>query len=263
MTENPINLNKKIKISAVSYLNTKPFLHGIFQGELEGLIDLSLDMPSECARKLVSEEVDLGLIPVAAIPLLKSPHIISNFCIGTEGVVKTVCIYSDCPIEEITDLYLDYQSRTSVALARYLVANYWKITPNFLDAKVGFENEVKGTTAALIIGDRTIGLDEKYPFVYDLGEMWKAHTGLPFVFAAWVSNKKLPEAFLSKLNTALGVGIEKRHQVAQLFQSCYPTFSVHDYYYKYIDYNLTPAKQEALKLFLKYIEPKREVLLMR
>lgn len=256
-------MNPKIKISAVSYLNTKPFLFGIFQSEMENLLDLSLDMPSECARKLIEGEVDLGLIPVAAIPQLDNPQIISDFCIGTEGVVKTVCIYSNCPIEEVTHLYLDYQSRTSVALTRYLVQNYWKITPKFVDATAGFENKIEGKTAALIIGDRTIGMEGQYPYVYDLGEMWKAHTGLPFVFAAWVSNEPLSENFQKQFNKALKTGIDKRYQVAQLFQSSYQGFDVKDYYYKYIDYDLTAAKQEALKLFLNYIEPKREVSLMR
>jgi chorismate dehydratase len=253
-------LKQPLKISAVSYLNTKPFLYGLFQSGLESSIDLSLDIPSECARKLIAGEVDLGLIPVAVIPQLKTPHIISDFCIGTEGAVKTVCIYSHCPIEEITHLHLDYQSRTSVALARYLVTNYWKLKPQFIDAKAGFENHIQNKTAALIIGDRTIDMDVTYPYVYDLGEIWKKHTNLPFVFAAWVSNTQLPESFLKQFNNALQLGIEKRHQVAQLFQSSYLNFDVYDYYHKYIDYELTSKKQQALKLFLNYIEPKREVL---
>jgi len=253
-------LKQPLKISAVSYLNTKPFLYGLFQSGLEHSIDLSLDIPSECARKLIAGEVDLGLIPVAVIPQLKTPHIISDFCIGTEGAVKTVCIYSNCPIEEITHLYLDYQSRTSVALTRYLVANYWKINPQFIPAKAGFENQIKHKTGALIIGDRTIDMEVTYPYVYDLGEIWKKHTNLPFVFAAWVSNTELPQHFLKQFNKALQLGIQKRHQVAQLFQSSYLNFNVHDYYHKYIDYELTNKKRQALKLFLNYIEPKREVL---
>lgn len=253
-------MKQPLKISAVSYLNTKPFLYGLFQSGLENSIHLSLDIPSECARKLIAGEVDLGLIPVAVIPQLKTPYIISDYCIGTEGAVKTVCIYANCPIEEITHLYLDYQSRTSVALTRYLVANYWKIKPQFIPAKVGFEQEIKHRTAALIIGDRTIDMDVSYPYVYDLGEIWKKHTNLPFVFAAWVSNTPLPPSFLKEFNKALELGIQKRHQVAQLFQSSYLNFDVHDYYHKYIDYELTKEKRQALKLFLNYIEPKREAL---
>ncbi|BDS10236.1 menaquinone biosynthetic enzyme MqnA/MqnD family protein [Aureispira anguillae] len=256
-------MKQPFKISAVSYLNTKPFLYGLFQSELDQVVDLSLDIPSECARKLIAGEVDLGLIPVAAIPQLETPHIISDFCIGTEGAVKTVCIYSACPIEEVTHLYLDYQSKTSVALTRYLITNYWKINPQFINALAGFEQKIGDKTAALIIGDRTIGLEGKYAYTYDLGEIWKKHTNLPFVFAAWVSNRQLPTSFLDKFTAALELGIQKRHQVAQLFQSSYLGFDVHQYYHRYIDYELTTEKRQALKLFLEYIAPKREVLVSK
>jgi chorismate dehydratase len=147
-----------------------------------------------------------------------------------------------------------------VALCRYLCRKYWKINPVFIDSKIGFENKIEGKSAALIIGDRTIGLDSKYPFVYDLGEMWNLHTGLPFVFATWVSNKKLPDSFLLKFNNALRRGVENRDIVAREYQSAYPGFDVQDYYDKYIDFDLTPDKTEALNLFLSYIEPKTEVV---
>lgn len=244
-------------------MNTKPFLYGLFQSGMEDAIDLSLDIPSECARKLIAREVDLGLVPVAIIPELNTPHIISDFCIGTEGAVKTVCIYSDCPIEEINELYLDYHSRTSAALTRYLISNYWKINPTLLNTKAGFEDRIGGKTAALIIGDRTIELEGKYKHVYDLGAIWKQQTNLPFVFAAWVSNVPLPESFQKEFNEALKFGIQKRAQVAQLFQSSYPNFDVYDYYHKYIDYELTATKRKALKLFLEYIAPRREVLVSK
>lgn len=247
---------RTINLSAVAYLNTKPFLYGIYQHGLEQKINISLDIPSLCAKKLADGRANLGLIPVAAIPQIPNAKIITDYCIGTEGAVKTVCIYSFVPIEQIEALYLDYHSRTSAALTRYLLKNHWKINPKILPAKAGFEEKIQQKTAALIIGDRTIGLEEHYPYVYDLGEIWKAHTGLPFVFAAWVSTGDLPKAFLEEFNAALQTGIEKRAQVAQMFQSSHPNFSVHDYYHKYIHYELTPAKRQALGLFLQQIAPK-------
>ena len=250
-------MKKTIRISAVSYLNTKPFLYGIYKEGVDKFIDLSLDIPSSCAKKLIDDEVDIGLIPVASIPLLKSPYIISDYCIGTKGAVKTVGIYSNCPIKHVTELLLDYQSKTSVELSRYLMQNYWEINPEFINTSVGFENKIKGTTAGLMIGDRTIGLDQRFPFFYDLGEIWNAHTGLPFVFALWVSNKKLSDAFLSKFNSALKSGVNNLDQVAGLFQSCYPNFSIKEYYSKNIDYHMTEKKQQAMHLFLNYIGSKK------
>ena len=250
-----------IRVSAVSYLNTKPFLYGIFQSGLDQQLDISLDIPSECARKLTEGEVDLGLVPVAVIPQLgDDARVVSDYCIGTLGEVKTVCLYSQVPIEAVTDLYLDYHSRTSAALTRYLLADHWKIQPRLLPAQPGYEQRLRGTTAGLIIGDRTIGLEDRYAYRYDLGAIWRAHTGLPFVFAAWVSRVELPPAFMADFNRALGQGVQQRHQVAQLFESSHPGFSVHEYYHRYIDYELTAQKREALAQFLGQVrqQPKLE-----
>ena len=250
-------MKNKISISAVSYLNTKPFLYGLHACGLSDSIDLSLDIPSVCARKLSEGAVELGLVPVAAIPSIPNAQIISNYCIGTLGAVKTVGIYAACPMQNITHLYLDYQSRTSVALSKYLLQQHWKIHPVFIDAKEGYEAQVKGTKAALIIGDRTIDLEQHYPYFYDLGTAWKQHSGRPFVFAAWVSNRPLSDTFKKQFNEALGCGIAQRHRVAELFQSSYPSFDVHAYYHDYISYELDHSKREALRFFLEEVAPKQ------
>src|SRR5690606_25131179 len=105
---------------------------------------------SECARKLAEGEVDLGLVPVAVIPEIKNPTIISDYCIGTVGTVKTVCIFSQCPIEEMTHLYLDYHSRTSVELVQVLLREHWRLSPKLIAATPGFEEKISGTTGAVI-----------------------------------------------------------------------------------------------------------------
>ena len=98
-------MSSKIKISAVSYSNTLPFLKGLELSGLVDQIDLSLDFPSECAQKLITNEVDLGLVPVAVIPQLKIHHIVSDFCIGADGAVDTVLLLSDVPIEEVNAVF--------------------------------------------------------------------------------------------------------------------------------------------------------------
>lgn len=243
-------MNNKIKISAVSYLNSKPFLYGIFRNDLDKEATLSLDIPSECARKLVAGEVDLGLVPVAVIPQIAQPHIVSNFCIGATGKVKTVCIFAEQPLETLSHLYLDYQSRSSVALAKLLLLHYWKQAPTLLDAAPGYIDQIKGKVGGLIIGDRTIGLEKRFPFVYDLSEAWTQWTGLPFVFAVWVANKPLPEGFLVRFNAALADGVARIGQVAQLFQSSHLHFDVLQYYRQYISYKLDDAKKAGMTRFL-------------
>lgn len=243
-------MQEKIKISAVSYLNSKPFMYGLFMHDIDQVVDLSLDIPSVCARKLIDGEVDLGLVPVAVIPEIANAKIISDFCIGTEGAVKTVCIYAQKPIEELTTLYLDYHSRTSVALAQLLLKEYWQISPNLVPATAGYIQKIQDKVGGVIIGDRTIGLSNQFAYTYDLGEIWQKLTGLPFVFAAWVSNKPLPDSFIQPFNKALTVGVNRLAQVAKLFQSSYPQFDVLEYYSKYISYTLDKAKYKALHRFL-------------
>ena len=122
---------KKVKVSVVSYLNSKPFIFGLQQSHIINDIDLSLDIPAVCAQKLLEDKVDIGLIPVATIPLLKEKYILSDYCISAIGKVASVLLYSEVPLEKIEKVILDYQSRTSVQLVQVLAKHFWKIKPAF------------------------------------------------------------------------------------------------------------------------------------
>lgn len=242
---------KKIRISAVSYLNTKPFIHGLnAHPALLEQCEITLDMPAECARKLLENEVDIGLVPVAVIPKLQESHVITDYCIGAVGAVNSVMLYSDVPLEKIKRVYLDYQSRTSVALTRVLAHEYWKIDPEWVSASPGFEENIHADTAGVIIGDRTFYLEGKFKYVFDLSEEWMKHTGLPFVFACWVANKELSKEFISALNSALAWGVERRAEVAESLTAQYPGFDVKEYLGKSISYPLDDEKRKGLALFL-------------
>lgn len=244
----------KIKISVVSYLNSKPFLYGLNHSALINEIDLQLDIPSVCAQKLIDGKVDIGLIPVAVLPQLKEKYIISDYCIGAEGKVASVILYSKVPLQEIKNVLLDYQSKTSVLLVKVLAGNFWKIAPQWIPAKADYENDIEGSTAAVIIGDRTFELENKYPYSYDLAEEWQKFTQLPFVFACWVANKKLPDHFIHKFNEALRYGIDNRTKlIAELVgKNTYPT-DIATYLNINIKYDYDSSKEKALKLFLDYI----------
>jgi chorismate dehydratase len=243
-----------LKISAVSYLNTIPFIHGLKQSELIKTIDLQLDYPSICADKLINGTVDLALVPVAVIPKLKKAYIISDYCIGANGAVDTVCLYSDVPIEEIESIALDYQSRTSVALLKILLKEYWQLNPELKKANVGFEENIKGNHAALVIGDRAFALNTKHAYIYDLSAIWKKMTGLPFVFAAWVANTKLPQDFIISFNKALEKGLSNIDKALALEGDSYPNCkNPEDYLNNKISYNLDVEKQKGMELFLRKI----------
>jgi chorismate dehydratase len=244
----------KTRISAVAYLNSKPFIYGLENSSIINKIDLQLDMPSECARKLIEGQVDVGLIPVAVLPLLKEKYIISDYCIGAVGKVNSVMLYSDVPLEEIRSVLLDYQSRTSVTLVKVLAQNSWKISPEWIAAEKNYESSVSGTTAAVIIGDRTFGLEGRYKYTYDLAEEWQKFTGLPFVFACWTANRQLPEEFIAEFNAALKEGLDKRNELIPILEKegKYHT-NISDYLFKSISYDYDAAKKQALELFLSYL----------
>ncbi|MBS1917212.1 MAG: menaquinone biosynthesis protein [Bacteroidetes bacterium] len=245
-------MDRKIRVGAVSYLNTKPLLYGIQHSPVIHDIELSIDYPSRIASALLNDEIDVGLVPVAIIPKLNEYYINTNYCIGANGAVASVCLFSETPLEKIEQVLLDYQSRTSVQLAKILLKEYWKIEPELIDAKEDFREHIKGTTAGIVIGDRALEQRRISPYIYDLGEAWKNFTQLPFVFAAWVSNKKLPEDFVIAFNEANKKGIENIDAALKELQ--FPVFDLHQYYTKYIDYSFDADKQKGLKLFLGYLQ---------
>ncbi|MFC3563336.1 menaquinone biosynthetic enzyme MqnA/MqnD family protein [Pedobacter jamesrossensis] len=237
----------KIKISAVAYTNTKAFIYGLEHSDIINKIDLSLDIPSDCAAKVISGEVDMGLMPVAAIPFVPNANIVADYCIGSDGAVNSVFIFSDVPVEEIKTLRLDAHSRTSNNLAKVLLKFYWKQDVEFttdLNAKAD---------AIVLIGDRTFGKKDDYAFVYDMGEEWKNFTGLPFMYAAWVANKEISQEFKTEFNIALKFGLAHRNEVLKDLPQTL-NFDLEDYLYNKLQFEVTDDRKKAMNLFLGYIE---------
>lgn len=243
-----------IRISAVSYTNTLPFIYGLKNSSIKSKINLSLDYPALCAQKLIEDKVDIGLIPVAAILNLPQHFIISDYCIGASGAVNSVFIFSNCPVEEIKYLQLDPESRSSNNLALVLLKNYWKLYPKKITNAEDYAVSKDDNTAFVQIGDRTFGKAGEYAFKYDLAEEWDNFTGLPFVFAAWISNKILPDELISELNKAFRFGLDHRKEVIESLNNYPSNFNMEDYLNNKIDYALDNKKKEALTLFHQLIK---------
>ncbi len=245
-------LNKRIRIGAVSYLNTLPLIYGVKRSSLlMSNIELIEDYPSNIATQLLTNEIDIGLVPVAVIPHLKESHIITNFCIGSEAEVASVAIFSDMPIENVENVLLDYQSKTSVNLAKILLNNFWKKEVKFIDGGTDFIEHISGVTAGVVIGDRALLQRNVSKYTYDLALAWKQMTGLPFVFAAWVANKKLDPDFIDAFNRANAYGVNHIDEV--LATVSFPWYDLKKYYTQNISYTLTDDKQKGLNLFLEYL----------
>jgi chorismate dehydratase len=249
-------LDKKWRIGAVSYLNTRPLLLGMEQSPFKERIDLMKSYPAQIAQALLDDTIDIGLVPVAIMPLLKNPQVISKYVIGTEGKVASVALFSQVSIDQIQKVYLDYQSRTSVALAKILFKQYWNKEVEFLIATEGYINEISGTTAGVIIGDRALTSLNRFEHIYDLGLAWKTYTGLPFVFAAWVANKPIPAEFIEAFDVANGYGLNHLDEVISLIPANEQEYDLYKYYTENISYKLTPEKKKGLELFLELIKNK-------
>lgn len=237
---------RKVSISAVSYTNTLPFLQGIKSSPILDEIDLTVDYPAECARKVIADEVDMGIIPVAALLNVPNYHLITDYCIGSNGAVDSVFIFSDKPITEIKTLRLDEQSRTSNGLARVLLKHYWKV-------EVEPISHAGDADAFVLIGDRTFGKKKDFKYAYDLGAYWKAFTGLPFTYAVWVSNKALPQAFIASFNEALADGVSRTEEVIPGLPEIDGFDYVH-YLTKNLDYHLDQEKRQAIAKYLAFLE---------
>ncbi len=243
-------MKKHYKLSVVNYYNTTPFVYGLKHSSVKWPHTIEWDIPSTCALKLKNKQVDIGLVPVAVLPELNSYHIITDYCIGAVGKVDSVKLFAQKPLEELTHVLLDYQSKTSVTLVQVLNKHFWKKNIQFINATEGFEKQINDTTSAVIIGDRTFGLTE-HPYQYDLAEEWQKYTGLPFVFACWVSNESIDPEFIEEFNQSLKYGVDHIKESVIETPNNTKGFDAYDYLKNKISYNLDSEKRKALELFLE------------
>jgi len=245
-------LDNKIRVGIVSYLNTRPLVYGLKLRPISDEIELLEETPARLADLLLNNEIDIGLVPTAVIPQLKESFIASDYCIGTETEVASVCLFSEVPLNEIQKVYLDYESRSSAALLRWLMHESWGIYPEIVQAvNDSYRKEIAGTTAGLVIGDRAFEQRRISTFIYDLASEWRAITGLPFVFAAWISNRRLPDSFIQKFNDANSIGLNHIDEIVRTEQ--FALFDLKKYYTLHLSYRLDERKKRGMQLFLEYI----------
>lgn len=176
-----------IRLGAVGFLNARPLAYGLDQ---DPRVSLRLDVPSECARLLHAGDIDVGLVPV--IELLRGSvayDVVPGLSIACDGPVASVALFTRRPIAAVRRLALDRSSRSSVGLVQVLCRHHFGIAPEFVDAAPDLGDMLEVADAALMIGDPAFDAPWQALGVVkiDLGESWKAMTGLPFVFAAWVA----------------------------------------------------------------------------
>ncbi len=233
-------------VAIVSYLNTLPFIYGIERAAPRLSSALNTCVPAECARMIRDGEADIALVPVAVIPSLKNCKIITNFCISAENEVRTVELLSNTPINLIKKIYLDSHSRTSAQLVQIIAREKWVIDPIWVDNLPDNPENIAHGEAVMCIGDKVFELEGKFEYNVDLATEWIEHTGLPFVFAAWVATEK-GQQYEQELAQALEFGVEHTAQAIEEYNPKQPL--AHTYLTHNIKYYLNEAKVEAMKVF--------------
>lgn len=243
---------EKTRVSIVSYLNSKPFSYGLNQSEVINEIELTSEIPAKIVAKLDFGLTDIGLIPVAGLQELDEYRIISDYCIGSVNKVRTVVLVSDVPLEQIDTILMDYQSRSSVLLAKVLAKFYWKKELTWENTCNDFQNKsIAGNTAGVLIGDRVFEIENRYKYSYDLSEEWFKFTGLPFVFAVWATTEYISAKFESAFNKALAFGVNNIQKIVEMEQSNYPDVDIFDYFNNNISFELDTKKKEGMSKFLE------------
>ena len=244
-----------LRISAVSYLNTIPFVYGIRKsGYLEDF-HLDLAVPCICTHNLKIGKSDIALIPVGSLATLKEYHYAANFCIGAVSPVKTVLLLSHRPLNTIKQICLDWDSHTSVRLVKVLASKFWNIHPEWTSLKSGEAEKADSVESLVAIGDKTFELVKHFEYVYDLAEEWIKFTSLPFVFAAWVSARKLPDDILGIFNKALEYGITHRPETIDFFKDQIPPdVNALKYLNENISFEFDQPKKQGLELFLNFLK---------
>ncbi len=246
------------KIIAVSYLNTIPFIYGLRHHSNVGA-DLLLAPPATCYQNFIEGKADIALMPVAMVPSLPDAEIITDYCIGAVGKVRTVVLMTNSPISKVRRIFPDAHSKTSVQLCGYLAKNHWKIEPEWvLMADYEQLNHAEEGDAFLLIGDKVFDNEGRFTHTYDLSEEWYKATKMPFTFAVWVARKGLSYEVHDELQAAFTFGIE--HIYEAILESDYAD---REYAYEYltenIDFLFDLQKHRSLKKFWDFglkIEPK-------
>ena len=247
-------MSNPLRIAAVSYANTFPFVYGIENSGLHRNYKLLLFPPAECARCFTAGECDIALVPAGALPSLPEHKIITDYCIGTVNEVKTVLLLSNKNIEDIKTVGLDIESATSVRLVKVLAKHYWNINPGWQPLNVRNYNDHTATDAFVVIGDKAIELSRHFTHKRDLAAEWQKFTGLPFVFAVWVSRTSLTEEQIRNFSSAMKYGVEHISDVVKKYNLVIdPYFDIAAYYCDNIDYRFDEVKKASLQKFLNFV----------
>lgn len=244
-------------VSAVSYLNTWPLVWGFLHGPRRGRFDFRFDLPAHCAEALRDGKAQIGLVPCAEIDRL-GLDFLPDLGIACEGPVRSILLISRRPFDAIRTLAVDSGSRTSVALARIILAERFGCRPLVRAQTPVLEEMLVENDAALVIGDPALHLEpEALPYrTLDLGAEWVAWSGLPMVFAVWAGHTQfLTEDAAEAFRASYRWGREHVDEMVEQASSerGFRKELARDYFTRHIVYPLSAKHLEGLALFRKLV----------
>jgi chorismate dehydratase len=237
-----------VRLCGVSYLNAAPLLHG-----LPGDADFALEreLPSRVAELLHAGRADVGMIP--SIEYARGDYaIVPGVAIASRGKVRSVVLYLRQRLEQVRRVATDRGSRTSVALLRLLLRDRLGRDPEYVEMPPDVPRMFEDCDAALVIGDAALYYEGDAERL-DLGQMWHALTGMPFVWAFWAGRPgALSPADVARLQRALGQGLRAIPEIAQAWSGGVAGRAAlnQEYLRHNIAYGLGGAEQAGLREFL-------------
>ena len=252
---------RKLRISAISYLNTAPLMWDFEHGDAGSHFEISYTIPSACARALADGSADIGIIPAAAYTQIPGLQILPDVAIASRQAVRSILLVSKVPVEKIRSVALDESSMTSVALAKLLL-QWLGLNPQYDSMQPDIEKMLATHDAGLLIGDPALQVDRTRYFTLDLAEEWIRVTGKPFVFAFWAVRGEalkesdpvidLPAIFRNSRDHGLepaNLGKIVDEWSARLNLS---SEEVRSYLTQNIHYRLDPTCLDGLRLFYRH-----------
>jgi chorismate dehydratase len=253
---------RRLRISAISYLNTAPLMWDFEHGDAGRDFDISYTLPSACARALADGSADIGIIPAAAYTEIPGLQVLPDVAIASRRAVRSILLVSKVPIEQVQTIALDTSSMTSVALTKVLFEKWLGGGRTFSAMAPDVDAMLAKHDAGLLIGDPALKVDRTRYHTLDLAEEWIRHTGKPFVFAFWaVRGDALREAAPSlDLAAAFqksrdhGLEASSLNQIARQWAPRLDTSEadVRSYLTQNIYYRLDAGCLEGLRLFYQY-----------
>ena len=243
-----------LRVGAVSYLNTKPLIHGLAPATPG--IELSLDYPSRLADQLSAGELDVALIP--SIEFLAAPDmaIVSDACIGCRGPVWSVKLYFRCPPADVRTLAVDEGSRTSGVMAQILLHQLHGVRPKLQRLPLSAGASDCDADCVLVIGDRAMHQSNRgFAEVWDLGDRWCRWAELPFVFAMWVARRGIAaEEIGAVLSLARDRGVAAIADIARehAARMGFTVEQVIDYLSYNLHFTLGAREHRGLRLFYRH-----------